>query len=283
MAELINHNIKNKYKVLNLIGKGNFSEILQCLNINNNNIIAMKIEPIDTLYKTLTNEAKIIGYLQDNKCKYIPTLFWYGKYLNYNCMAISYYDYSFTEHIQKNVLTIKEINSYIIQIISILSDIHNNFVIHRDLKPDNFMFKNNKIYIIDFGLSTYYINEHEQHIINKTHTNILGSPNYISYNIHNGNTYSRRDDLISIMYMYIELVYKNLPWTNICNQSHTEFNHLHILNPSNIERQRSKSIDNIKKLIIDNEYLCDIFNYLYTLSFANKPMYEYLIDKISKI
>ena len=282
MTELINHNIKNKYKVLNLIGKGNFSEILQCLNINNNIMIAMKIEPSNTLYKTLTNEAKILGYLQDNKCKYIPTLFWYGKYLNYNCMAISYYDYSFTEHIQKNVLTIKEINSYIIQIISILSDIHNNFVIHRDIKPDNFMFKNNKIYVIDFGLSTYYINEHEQHITNETHTNILGSPNYISYNIHNGNTYSRRDDLISIMYMYIELVYKNLPWTNIRNQSHIEFNHLHILNPSNIERQQSKSIDNINKLI-DNEYLYDIFNYLYNLSFSDKPIYEYLIDKISKI
>ena len=243
----------------------------------------MKIEPTNTLYKTLTNEAKIINYLQDNKCKYIPTLFWYGKYLNYNCMAISYYDYSFTEHIQKNVLTIQEINSYIIQIISILSDIHHNFVIHRDLKPDNFMFKNNKLYIIDFGLSTYYINEHEQHITNETHTNILGSPNYISYNIHIGNTYSRRDDLISIMYMYIELVYPNLPWANIRNQMHTEFNHLHILNPANIERQQSKSIDNIKTLFINNEILSDIFIYLYNLSFSSKPLYEYLIDKLSEI
>ena len=148
MSDLINHNIKNKYKVVSLIGKGNFSEVLQCINLNTNSVIAIKIEQSDTVYKTITNEAKIMNYLQNNKCKYIPTVYWYGTYLNYNCLAISYYDYSFTEHIQKNTLTLKEINEYIIQIISIISEVHNHFVIHRDIKPDNFMFKNNRLYII---------------------------------------------------------------------------------------------------------------------------------------
>ena len=36
MSDLINHNIKNKYKVVSLIGKGNFSEVLQCINLNTN-------------------------------------------------------------------------------------------------------------------------------------------------------------------------------------------------------------------------------------------------------
>ena len=153
MSELLNHIIKNKYKVLSLIGKGNFSEVLQCINQNTNTIIAMKVEPIDTIYKTIVNEAKIINYLQNNKCKYIPTIYWYGKYLNYNCLAISYYDCSLATYIQNNRLTLKEINEYTIQLLSIINEIHNNFVIHRDIKPDNFMFKNNKLYIIDYGYS----------------------------------------------------------------------------------------------------------------------------------
>lgn len=283
MSYLINHNIKNKYKVVSLIGKGNFSEVLQCINLNTNSVIAIKIEQSDTVYKTITNEAKIMNYLQNNKCKYIPTVYWYGTYLNYNCLAISYYDYSFTEHIQKNTLTLKEINEYIIQIISIISEVHNHFVIHRDIKPDNFMFKNNRLYIIDFGLSTYYINEHEEHIPNNIHTNILGSPNYISYNIHNGDTYSRRDDLISIMYLYFELLYKRLPWSNVISQEDQQYNHIHILNPANMERQQYKSLEHIKTFFKDNENLHDIFNYIYELPFSKKPLYEYIANKVHTI
>lgn len=283
MSELINHNIKNKYKVVSLIGKGNFSEVLQCINLNTNSVIAIKIEQSDTVYKTITNEAKIMNYLQNNKCKYIPTVYWYGTYLNYNCLAISYYDYSFTEHIQKNTLTLKEINEYIIQIISIISEVHNHFVIHRDIKPDNFMFKNNRLYIIDFGLSTYYINEHEEHIPNNIHTNILGSPNYISYNIHNGDTYSRRDDLISIMYLYFELLYKTLPWSKVISQKDQQYKHIHILNPANMERQQYKSLEHIKTFFKDNENLHDIFNYIYELPFSKKPLYEYIANKVHTI
>jgi serine/threonine protein kinase len=283
MSQLLNHTIKNKYKVVSLIGKGNFSEVLQCINLNTNSVIAIKIEQSDTVYKTITNEAKIMNYLQNNKCKYIPTVYWYGKYLNYNCLAISFYDCSLATYIQNNRLTLKEINEYMVQLLSIINEIHNNFVIHRDIKPDNFMFKNNKLYIIDFGLSTYYINEHEEHIPNNTHTNILGSPNYISYNIHNGNTYSRRDDLISIMYLYIELIYQKLPWSDVIRQHHDEYNDIHILNPANMERQQYKSLEYIKNFVKNNEILCDIFNYLYDIPFSNKPLYEYVANKVHVI
>jgi serine/threonine protein kinase len=47
-----------------------------------------------------------------------------------------------------------------IQITTILRDIHNQGIIYRDVKPENFLIGNNnfdKIYVVDFGLAKYYM------------------------------------------------------------------------------------------------------------------------------
>ena len=65
--------------------------------------------------------------------------------------------------------------------------------------------------MIDFGLSTMYIDVKGKHISQLSNREIIGSINYVSVNIHNGTNPSRRDDLISFCYMMFKFITGNLP------------------------------------------------------------------------
>ena len=61
-----------------------------------------------------------------------------------------------------------------IQILDRLEYIHSKYIIHRDVKPDNFLIGNpdiNTIYLIDFGLAKKYMStrtgKHAKFTINK--------------------------------------------------------------------------------------------------------------------
>ena len=98
--------------------------------------------------------------------------------------------------------------------------VHDNFHIHRDIKPDNFVMgidnDQNKLFIIDFGLSKKYKSQSKgTHISFKTNKNITGTARYCSINTHNGFEQSRRDDLESIGYVLIYFLRGILPWQGL--------------------------------------------------------------------
>ena len=131
---------------------------------------------------------------------------------------MTYYDTSLYQYLQTNRdISIDKLNRIFLQCIVILESIHKLYVIHRDIKPQNFMLKNGELFLIDFGLSIFYVHENGEHIDESSHDAIIGTPKYISLNIHNGISPSRRDDLISIGYMYIFMFCRELPWENITN------------------------------------------------------------------
>ena len=149
-----------------------------------------------------------------------------------------------------------------IQCIDILEDIHKKYVIHRDIKPQNIMLKNGMLYFIDFGFSTFYIDSYGEHaILQNNHENIIGTPKYVSINIHNGITPFRRDDLISLGYMYLFLLCRELPWDNLYkNENYENYEEIHILHYKNQQRKSLKSIEIMEKLF--SEKYPSIFNYI---------------------
>lgn len=97
---------------------------------------------------------------------------------------------------------------------------HNLHVIHRDIKPDNFLMgidkKRSFVYIIDFGLAKRFRDRKTgQHIPYKENKSLTGTARYSSIYTHMGIDQGRRDDLESLIYTLIYLNKGVLPWQGI--------------------------------------------------------------------
>ena len=108
------------------------------------------------------------------------------------------------------------------QFFEIIQKVHEERIIHRDIKPDNFVIGHrpgtkDDIYLIDFGLAKHYIDASGNHIKWKDSKSLTGTARYASVTSHKGIEQSRRDDLESIVYMILYLKKGSLPWQNLPN------------------------------------------------------------------
>jgi serine/threonine protein kinase len=211
--------IRNKYTVMEKIGNGKFGTVYLGYSNARGGVEKVAIKFDNSFLGILKHEVEILYFLNEKKCNGIPKIYWYGvsspvseNPIQYPCFIMPYYDCTLSQYIscQSKKDSIGMVNN----MLSILNNIHNSFVIHRDLKPDNFMIKNGEIFLIDFGLATFYIDgKSGVHIeCNNTRTDIIGSLLYASYNIHLGHTHSRRDDCIQLCYIFLYIILGFLPW-----------------------------------------------------------------------
>lgn len=102
------------------------------------------------------------------------------------------------------------------QMIVRLQDLHNWNIIHRDVKPDNFLMgrgaKAGIVHVIDFGLAKYYRNlQTLEHDAFSDQKRLTGTPKFCSIRAHTCEQ-SRRDDLEALGYSLVYLVTGSLPW-----------------------------------------------------------------------
>ena len=208
--------ICNKYKLTSRIGNGSFGEIYKGINVRTGEEVAIKVESVDSPYKILKKEAQIYQYLEMHDG--FPHLKWFGTDSINNYMVINLLGESIYSYIEKNgKISVKDAIAYGNQMIDRIIFFHSKKMIHRDIKPHNFLFglKNtDMIYLIDFGLSKSYLDNADKHIPYLDGQKIIGSFNFISENIKNGIVPSRRDDVVSIirviMYMIDDINYKKM-------------------------------------------------------------------------
>uniref|UniRef100_A0A6C0EG08 non-specific serine/threonine protein kinase n=1 Tax=viral metagenome TaxID=1070528 RepID=A0A6C0EG08_9ZZZZ len=260
--------INNKYKLISKLGSGSFGSIYKGENIRTKEHVAIKIEPLNANLKLLKNESTIYNYLKKFNFNGIPHLKWYGVDTTNYYMVISLLGDSINSYIEKNgkmklyiVLTIG------IKMLDIIKFIHDKGLIHRDIKPDNFLFGLNtdgtinteKIYLIDFGFCKTYKTIEGEHVDEKPLTKIIGTPNYISLNIHNLQQPSRRDDVESIIYIMIYMIFGLLEWDSYSIEQ--------------IVEMKEKLHNNPNTPDIIRQYLL----YVRTLNYDEEPIYDYNI------
>jgi serine/threonine protein kinase len=260
--------INNKYKLISRLGSGSFGSIYKGENIRTNEHVAIKIEPIDSNTKLLKNESNVYNYLKKFNFHGIPQLKWFGVDTKNYYMVINLLGDSINSYIEKNgKMNLDSVLTIGIKMLDIIKFIHDKGLIHRDIKPDNFLFGINsdgsvntkKIYLIDFGFCKSYKRDDGEHIDEKLLTNIIGTPNYISINVHNLNQPSRRDDIESILYTMIYMMFGSLLW-----ESH------------NIEKiiEMKKNVSNN----LDIPYILkQYFTYVRSLKYDEEPIYDYNI------
>ena len=229
--------IGNRYRVHKEISRGSFGIIYQgidqrsygidqrshsidqgshSINERSQEKVAIKME-LPGSPSSLKYEVKILTYLKTNKIKQVPEIYWFGLYnQTIPCLIMTYYDYSLYEFFSNKPEDCHKgiIHNWIYQIIDILENLHKVFLLHRDIKPQNIMLRGSTLYFIDFGLSTFYIDENRDHIPDfskekqdtKLENPIVGSPKFASIFLYQGHRYSRRDDIISVVYLYVYMI-----------------------------------------------------------------------------
>jgi serine/threonine protein kinase len=105
------------------------------------------------------------------------------------------------------------------QMIKRLQTMHTMGILHRDIKPGNFVMglgeNTHKVYLLDFGLANFFRNPDGSHMGYRTDAPFRGTHRYASVNAHFKVEQSRRDDLEGLGYVLIYFLRGGLPWQNI--------------------------------------------------------------------
>lgn len=218
--------VGSKFKLKKRIGCGSFGEVYSGENIITKEEVAIKLESIKTKPSQLRIEAEMYKLLEG--VTGFPSLKWYGVEGNFNVMVIDLLSKSLEDIFSQqcgHMFSLKTVLMIADQMIERIQFLHSIGMIHRDIKPDNFMVgmgkNHNIIHLIDFGLSKRYIDPlTSSHIPYKDGKNLTGTARYSSINAHLGIEQSRRDDMESIGYVLIYLLKGRLPWQGISGETH---------------------------------------------------------------
>jgi serine/threonine protein kinase len=271
--------VANKYQIELRLGGGNFGTVYRGKCLRNGAIVAMKFESKNTDFKLLKREASILKYLYDLGCREIPMVYWFGPHKQSVCLVMGHYECSLSDYIKMKTLSLKKIDNILVQYIQILRSVHTHFVIHRDIKPQNCMIKGGNMFLIDFGLATFYVDDDSPPICESKPTDtIVGSPKYVSYHVHCASRPTRRDDLISMGYIYIYLYCMELPWDSV--HSYNEYpNELYILNDKNQQRKALKAWSAIQPICVKiAKHFEQYMGYCYQLESTESPNYDLCIS-----
>tara|TARA_Y100000816_G_scaffold28161_1_gene18032 strand:+ start:5480 stop:6253 length:774 start_codon:yes stop_codon:yes gene_type:complete len=202
--------VVDKYKVVRKLGQGAFSNVFLGKDIRSENDVVIKTESVDNEIGLLKHEASM--YIKLRNVPGMLLLKWYGVVEDMRCLVLPYAGISM-DKIED--ISFPDALSYLRQLINILSSIHLMGVLHRDIKPSNILITHEgNCKIVDFGLSCMYRQTYGNHIDEKSGCQPIGSPNYMSLNVHRGLNPSRRDDLESLCYTCVYMIKDELPWNN---------------------------------------------------------------------
>lgn len=268
--------IDGKYKILKKLGEGSFGKIFSGINNNTKEEVAIKIEQ-DSNSSVLKNEARMYTALRE--IDGIPNIRAWGKEGKFNYLVIDHLGKSLEElkNNSSGKLSLKMVLIMGLQMITRMEAIHSYGILHRDIKPDNFLIGNdnkNILYLIDFGLSKTYIKK-GKHVAIERNRNITGTARYVSINVHKGILPSRRDDMESIGYILLYLLHGDLPWQGLKAK----------------KEEKNKLIGDIKSNIKLWDFYSDtipgeiilFIEYCKTLQYDEEPDYLYLKNILNNL
>jgi serine/threonine protein kinase len=303
---LSTHSQIKKYRVLQKIGSGRFGEVYLGQHEKTGERVAIKCERPDSPgaeidLRIVKHETTILNYLHGKYCQNIPSICWFGVWEQIPMLIMPYYEFSLydlftnSEPVSASIMHSRHAfrankafrpERILYSMVQIIQTIHTAGVVHRDLKPHNFMLKNYELILIDFGLATFYVDENWNHIPEKCDkTHLVGTLNYISYHVHGGSDYTRRDDLLSLAYVYLFLVGKLLwarPFFPEGFSSNSKLKETHIHHPKNQLIMRMKEPGNLLHAFDTPLLIQTYFEYVYGLAYSETPDYDGMLRTLAE-
>lgn len=289
--------IAGHYQIAQKIGEGSFGIIFKGYDLlRENQPVAIKFESRKSEAPQLKDEFKaykilnnaVNNYIKnreeiDPHCtKYlsiegIPKVYYFGQEGYYNVLIIQLLGPSLEDLFEwcGRRFSVKTVAQCAKQMIARIQFVHENDLIYRDIKPDNFLVgatsEDNTIYLVDFGMIKQYRNPvTRQHIPYREKKSLSGTARYMSINTHLGREQSRRDDLESLGHVFIYFLKGELPWQGLKA-------------PTN--KMKYEKIGE-KKQATSIQQLCsrlppqfgDYMSYVRNLKFDEDPDYAYLVS-----
>jgi serine/threonine protein kinase len=216
--------IHGKYQITKPIGSGSFGCIFEVQSLEDGRLYAVKLENDKGPSPQLRWEYHLYKLL--DAATGVPRVYDFWHEENYRAMCMDRLGPSLAFYfLQCNkMLSIKTVSMVGIQMICRLEYLHQRSHIHRDIKPDNFVFgvgtNSHILYLIDMGLAQRYRDlKTFVHRPYKEDRGLAGTARYVSVNVHLGVEQSCRDDLESVAYVLISLRKGRLPWQSLKGKS----------------------------------------------------------------
>ena len=241
--------IFDKYVLRECIGSGAFGEVWSADSVSTGEPVAVKMERIrGNPAPTLQYESRVLQLFQNMVG--IPRLRYFGRkddmdgiFMVTDLLGPSLETLATSHRLDMPADIAKNpprhhadfISAIGRQMLQRLRSIHMCGMLHRDVKPDNFLFARTPVldlsrravksqsvpipllYLIDYGMAkriTSILHKKEGHAQQAQHGSpLIGSARYASVAAHRGEALGRRDDLISMMYSLMYVANGGgLPW-----------------------------------------------------------------------
>ena len=213
---MLNKKFFSKFRNIKKLGEGSFGKVYKAEY--NNEYYALKFENKKKGQTLLENEATIMTYLKGPN---IPLIKSFGYSGDYNILVMQLLDKSLEDIFNKRTkFSVKTTCMLGYQMVTVLQYIHDRHIIHRDIKPDNFVMGANEnnahLYLLDFGLAKKYRSSRtliQYPLIKKK--KLTGTARYASIHALEEMEQSRRDDLESVGYVLMYFLRGGLPWQGL--------------------------------------------------------------------
>ncbi|KAG1870465.1 kinase-like domain-containing protein [Suillus tomentosus] len=244
--------VDGRFRLEDILGSGSYAVVYRAQNFLNDDLVAIKLEPLTSHPSSVEREYHILKRLEDGVG--IPRAIWFGRESTYHVLALELLGPSlhdlFKAHDRKfNLHTVVNLGE---QLLSRLEHIHSYNYIHGDIKPQNVLLGlgdlSQTLFVVDFG------------------RHLTGTPAFASINNHLGLEPGRRDDLESLLYMLIYFIRGTLPWLT---SSHEKLSSSDIL---------ERKVDTTIAVLCDGvpSEFANLLVYSRSLSFSEDPDYDYL-------
>ncbi|MBA43028.1 MAG: hypothetical protein CMF62_03350 [Magnetococcales bacterium] len=229
------------------LGRGSYSIVYLGINKQNNNKVAIKEINIQNksskFYEAIENEIILIKKIMKNPHPNIVEFYDIIKTTKSIYYVMEYCDGEDLCILLKGAIKERIAKFYFTQIFEGLNYLHQNKIMHRDLKPKNILLTNNKtcIKIADFGFAKKVSS------IQRCFT-MCGSPLYMAPEILSRSSYGKESDFWSLGIILFEMIYGFNPFRHC-----TDINDIAILSKNsriNIPPKKS-NIKNISRECID--------------------------------
>lgn len=203
----------NGYKLERRIGSGATSVVfLARREMDGREVVLKVLKPEfhrnEELFKRFVREYQLISKLDS---RHVVRIYNLGFSDRCAYIAMEY----FANGTLRKQLKRKEINGtqaliYTIQVAMALRALHGAGVVHRDIKPDNVMIRDDGwVALVDLGIAKAI--NHEQTLLTE-HGQILGTPHYMSPEQMDGNEVDGRSDLYSLGVLFYEMIAGTRPY-----------------------------------------------------------------------